>query len=287
MATEAQRESGRAEVELIMAQLEEIWRDEDILFERIAATDAWGTAHGLDWTFADVPYHLAYFGRDLVVRGLERGPNVPPEDQIGLTTNDEIAAWNTQEFARRPPEQTPAESVRQLLATRDDLRRRANAMTDDDLDGQVWFPLAGGWVPVRGMLLGYLVHEWSEFLALRILMNRDEPVPSSDITSLALLSLIASLPTSLDVEAAQGQSFAMVYRFTNPGVSPVTLWVQNGAAAVTPGAAETADVVITQSAETFEATRRGMMSFTDAYRNGDLEVSSIDGLAKFSYLFPL
>src|SRR5262249_40949698 len=68
---------GRAQVDGTMGQLEELWGHLDTLFDAIETAGDWGHQHGPNWTFADVPYHLAYFDRELVVRALELGAQYP------------------------------------------------------------------------------------------------------------------------------------------------------------------------------------------------------------------
>jgi hypothetical protein len=55
----------------------------------------------------------------------------------------------------------------------------------------------------------------------------------------------------LDAEAAQGREFNSVMTFTDPGVSIFTIEVADGQASVRPGELEKADLMITQSAESF------------------------------------
>ncbi len=57
----------------LLAQIEEMWAHQDTLFANLNETNGWGQQHGADWTFADVPYHLAYCNRDVVLRGLQLG----------------------------------------------------------------------------------------------------------------------------------------------------------------------------------------------------------------------
>ena len=63
----------RTELEALMAQVEEMWGHLRFLFDELSVTGGWDQQHGRDWTFADVPYHLAYCNQDIVGRGLEKG----------------------------------------------------------------------------------------------------------------------------------------------------------------------------------------------------------------------
>ena len=78
-------------------------------------------------------------------------------------------------------------------------------MTDDDLIRPLYMPLlAMGWVNA-GMGLGLaVVHNWSEFTQLRILMNRAEPVPSAATSNTYLVSILNFMGMGLNRQAAQG-----------------------------------------------------------------------------------
>jgi putative sterol carrier protein len=279
--------SSRVQVDGIMSQLEELWADFDVLFGAIQASEDWGHKHGPDWTFADVPYHLAYFDRELIVRGLKYGPDYPAAEQEAYPTMGEVNAWNAREFGRRPAGQTAAESVQQTLDVRDQIRRLAAAMTDDDLVRPLYMPLlAMGWVNAAMGLGLAVVHNWSEFTQLRILMNRAEPVPSAATSNTYLVSIVNFMGMGLNRQAAQGVDFSVVYEFDDDGVSPVTVRVKDGAVTAAPGRSENADLVITQSAETFEKVFRGMQSPMDAMQSGAMRVSSMEALGTFGALFP-
>src|SRR4051812_29775296 len=108
--------AGRAQLEGILGQLDELWGHLDTLFDTIEAKGEWERGHGPDWTFADVAYHLAYFDAELIVRGLGLGPDYPEDQQERYATTDEINAWNARQFAKRPFGQPPQASVAQTRA---------------------------------------------------------------------------------------------------------------------------------------------------------------------------
>jgi hypothetical protein len=78
-----------------------------------------------------------------------------------------------------------------------------------------------------------------------------------------------------------------VFDFTDPGVSPVALRVADGAATAEPGKPDGADLVLALSAETFEKAFRGITTFPDAIQSGAIQVSDMEGLARFGTLFPM
>jgi putative sterol carrier protein len=270
-----------------MTQLEELWADFDVLFGAIQAGDDWGHQHGRDWTFADVPYHLAYFDRELIARGLEYGANYPAAEQEAYPSMAEVNAWNAREFAKRPAGQTATQSVQQTCEVRDQIRRLAAGLTDEDVQRPMYMPLlAMGWVNA-GMGLGLaVVHNWSEFTQLRVHMGRAEPVPSASTTNTYLVSILNFMGMGLNRQAAQGVDFSVVYEFTDLGVSPITLRVKDGAVTAAPGRPEDPDLVITQSAETFEKVFRGIQSPMDAMQSGAMRVSNMEALGTFAAFFP-
>ena len=81
----------RAQLNELMRLQEDMWTLLDTLFTNVAAADAWDRKHGADWILADVPYHLAYFNRELVIRPLEVVEEMPPAEQIGIL---DLGSWN-------------------------------------------------------------------------------------------------------------------------------------------------------------------------------------------------
>ena len=149
-------------------------------------------------------------------------------------------------------------------------------------------PLLGmGWSNAGMGLMMPVIHGWSELTQLRVHMGRAEPVPSAGVTNTYLGAMIGFMGMFMDRSAAQGLDFTLVYDFTDPGVSPVTFRVHDGAATATPGRPERADLVITESAETFEKLRQGIQSPMDAMQSGAMRVSNMEALGTFGKLFPM
>ncbi len=103
----------RRQINELMTHIEELWGHLETLFDDLTANDGWGGKHGADWTFADVPYHLAYCNQDIVIRGLENGTELAQEKQELLASTETLNAWNARKFAARPAGQTAAQSVAQ------------------------------------------------------------------------------------------------------------------------------------------------------------------------------
>lgn len=101
----------RAQLEELMTHIEENWLNLNVLFDDINITNDWDHKHGPDWTFADLPYHLAYCNQEILIRGIKAGPDLPEEEQELLDSLEAINIWNTRHFAERPAGQTAAQSV--------------------------------------------------------------------------------------------------------------------------------------------------------------------------------
>jgi hypothetical protein len=141
-----------SEASSLLADLEELWRCVDELFDGLSARD-WSRRHGRDWTYADVPYHLSYFDDEIVARPLELGTAMPLEEQRVMRTINDLNAWNARNFARRPADETPERSRARMRAVRERVRAQLARMGDDDLARPVFVHLIGaGWIPAGAAL---------------------------------------------------------------------------------------------------------------------------------------
>lgn len=277
----------RTQLDELMTHIEENWRNLNVLFEDLESTNGWEQKHGPDWTFADLPYHLAYCNRDLVIRGMEAGADLPENEQELLTSIEALNNWNARKFSLRPTGQTPAQSVSQWSETCEEIRHLITEMTDSDLDRAFWMPLFAGWSNVRDGLEFTCSHDWSEFMQLRIHMGREEPVPSADVTRAYLKRMLAGYPLFFNQEAAGSQRFTAVMKFSDPGVGAFTIRVIDGAADFIFGELSDADLVMTQSATTFLKTISNMHDPVAAIQSGLVQVSNFESLATFGKLFPM
>lgn len=281
--------SDRKQIEAFMGQIEELWSHQETLFQIIEAEGLWDRPHGPDWTYADVPYHLAYCNVDLVARPMELGRDLPADERLSLVGTEGVNSWNEQKFAERPADQTPAETMAQLHDSWDYIRQVTSQMTDADLERPFWLPFNGGaWQTAIAGLFFSRNHDWSEFMQLRIHMGRSEPIPSPEITTQYLQTISGFIfPMSVNQEAAKGRHFKGTFSFTDPGVEAFTVLVRDGAASIVPGSLEDADLVLTMSAETFESGIRGIQTMPKSIESGAIQVSDFEALAIFGQLFPM
>ena len=87
-----------AEREALMTRLEDLWSKLDQVLGSLTP-EQWAARHGRDWTFADVPYHLAYFDRDMIAEAILRGPDLPPHEQSPIRGQAALDTWNAPYFA--------------------------------------------------------------------------------------------------------------------------------------------------------------------------------------------
>ena len=271
----------RTELEAILGDLEDVWSCLDRLFEDFTAAD-WARKHGADWTFADLPYHLSYFDRELVVKGIVRGRDVPIEEQRVMRTLNELNAWNARNFALRPAGETPEQSVARMRAARRELRAALAGLSDAELDEPMFIELTGtGWMPIRLGLTACLAHSWSHCQEARMRLGRSGPVPGAGATHRTLAFFMALMPRYGSREEMAKGPFTAVMAFTGPGGGAWTIRVRDGQIWSSEGAAPDAELTITQSAETFEKQHSKMANPLWLMLSGRLRVKGFKSMGRF------
>src|SRR6187455_333612 len=87
----------------IRAELEAGWKLFDDVWAEFGPAD-WSRKFGKTWTYAEQPYHLAYF--DATIGEYVRlGPNAPAT-KMHLRTMGDLNEWNRRELAKRGPNHT-------------------------------------------------------------------------------------------------------------------------------------------------------------------------------------
>lgn len=276
-----------SERDRLLADLEGLWRALDELFASLGQGD-WARRHGPHWTFADVPYHLSYFDRDTIAVPIERAGDVPDDVLRSIPrTPRELNAWNARKFAERPPGQAPERSLTEMRESRDAVRRAVAGLSDADLDRPAFVPLlCVGWGTVRGALKGLIGHTWNHVHQLRLHLKRKTPLPSASATHQALSSYTWVLGTFVDPQEAAKAPFTLVMEFTGPGGGAWTLRVEGGTWAVEEERAARADLVMTQTPETFVKTLAGMHNPMLAMLTRRIQVRGFRNLGRFSKLVP-
>lgn len=276
-----------ARAQAMLAMIEGLWSNFDELFEAIERDARWNEAHGADWTFRDVPYHMMYFDRELVAEALERGTNVPVGEQRTQRSVRELNEWNARMFALRPAGETPRQSLSRWRAVRERIRKRANDLDEKRLENPVWIPLVGcGWLPASVALGACIAHTWSEFVQLRYLAGVTGIEPSPEATHAAMGFLLQFLPSAFDASAAVDTRFTIVMSYTGPGGGDWTIRVSSGQATLEEGGTAAADLVIRQSPVTAELIRQGKIDLGAAMQSGEVQVEGMEHLETFGRLFP-
>ncbi len=271
---------------VLLEELTELWGILDDLFGSLGPGD-WSRKHGKDWTFADVPYHIAYFDHDMILDAIKMGPTLPKEQQIQLRTLNELNGWNAEKFAERPAGQTPEQALEQMQASREAIRELASGMSEADLEAPAWIPIPGLGMTTAGFALeGCRTHTWSHAMELRLRLGRAGPVPSEAISHKALDFFMRFLAATLNKEEAAKRDFTLVMKFTDPGGGAWTHEVSDGPCTTSEGQAEDADLVMTQSVETFFKMSVRMQNPMLAMLTRRMKPSSYRKLPSFMKLFP-
>jgi hypothetical protein len=201
-----------------------------------------------------------------------------------MRTMGEVSAWNAAWFARRPPDQSPEQSLAQMRASRDAIRRAVTPLRDADLGRPVWISLVStrGWRTVDFALWLCLVHTWIEFMELRHHAGRDTPLPGPAITHIAVDGMMRLLHIFFDREQAAKTPLTVAREVTGPGGGVWTFRVADGACVIAEGRPAQADLVLTQSPETLVRAHLP----AEVLSSPDTQVSNPEALAIYHQLFP-
>jgi hypothetical protein len=271
----------------LMAQLEELWGHYDTLLGALAPAD-WKRKFGRDWDYGDVPRHLAYFDREVLTTGIERGPALPAERQVLMHTHREFNDWNDRNLAERRQQPMAGDSQAQLRATRDDIRRMVAPLTDADLERPIWISLpgVGGWRTVRFALEFCRQHAWMHFIQLRLRLKRLTPEVSPAITHGALNGIIRSFAGVLNRSLANRTRLTAIIVLTGSGGGAWSIRVADGACQMAEGCpAAGVDLTITQSSDTLIEVLSQMRHPLAAMLTGHMRVAGWRHLPRFLQLF--
>jgi hypothetical protein len=283
--------AGAARIDALRTELEDLWGNLDRIFDSLSDTD-WRRRHGKDWTIADVPYHLAYFDRQIVLLPLQRR-SAPLECVRIQRTMRELNEWNAREFAQRPPNQTALESLAQWRAIRAEVRDTLAALTDADLDSTVRTFLAGmGARPLSAMLGAYVAHSWSHLGQLRYYLKRRDAVPSAAAVRRAMAFYAHMMAFGFVPERgeAYGRPFTAGLEITGPSGGTWAMRVsgrrlQIDSADVTTLAGD-ADMRLTMSPDTFIKMFAEIASPMWLMLTGQIRVHGLSKMPTFGKLFP-
>jgi hypothetical protein len=276
----------RTSLDALLVDLEDLWLALDRLLDSLHGPD-WQRKHGKDWLYADVPFHLSYFDRDIVAVPLGRGLNIPLSEQTPRRSDAELNAWNEEKFRQRPTAQTVEQSLAQMRASRELVRRAAASLTDADLKRPAFIGLpGGGWTTAQVVLDSCYMHTWSHFVELRARLKRTRPELKPGQTRRAARVLASFMPIFLDRQAMQAiDHFSFVMNFSGPGAIAFTINIKDGASQISEGLDPQADLVMTQEPEMMVKMRAGMVKPPLAMLTGKIKVKGMGKMGTFGKLF--
>jgi hypothetical protein len=277
----------------LQVDLEQLWTCLDALLEGLQPTERTTRRGRLSCiTPAAIPTHLAWFDENVILKAIAGGGTVPKAEQRTMTSLAELErfeAVRTDGLAH-----TWQESLNVMQAARQPIRRALAAVTTDaDLEQPIWWslPLSGGWRTLRFALEACSSHTWNHVLELWSL-QRGRGAPQLSITSAthrALARYTELMVALFDTQRARRTPpLTAVMEFTGPGGGAWTFHISDGACQVSEEWPGYADVVITQSPETFLRTMvLGTEHQLVAVLSGEIRVQgSIRCAAAFRRLFP-
>jgi putative sterol carrier protein len=268
----------------ISRELEAGWKLFDDIYVAFDARQ-WAKKFGKTWTYAEQPYHLAYFDATLA-KYLEYGANVPANDQLHLRSMGELNEWNRRELAKRPPTHTVADSLNAMRQSRDAVRRFIAGSTERDLDRRAWMPLIFGWTTARELLRAIIVHNVAEYWKLWIRTGKRAAAPSPDAVHLRLDFMMQFMPASMNRELAAKKPFVVAWNFAGPGGGTWTLNVANGVCTVGNSPPPRADLTITMAPENFHKLVAKMTPPPLLMLTGQMKIKGFAAMGTFAKLFP-
>jgi hypothetical protein len=276
----------RSQVEIYEHELEELWQRWD---EQLALVPAsrWTRRFGPDWTYADVPWHLAYFDRVMVADAIEKGRDLPPEERFDLRTTRDLNEWNQAEFRKRPSGTTPEQAIAELRRQRERIRKLLAAMTDDDLQKPAYNHFFGaGWSTVESALRGARLHAWSElFEFARRLTGRPAPVDPA-IVHAGIASYMALMPLFADPVAAKNLGeFVIAWEISGPGGGTWTISVRDGQVSSREAAPARAHFRLRMDADTYLLMFKKLANPMLLMLTGKLRARPLSKLPTFGRLF--
>ena len=269
--------------ESLLRELDAGWRLFDSIYDSFTAAD-WSRKFGKTWTYAEQPYHLAYFDR-MIAKALREGAASPP-DRMHLRSMGDLNDWNKREFAKRPAGYTVQQSLADMRAARQELRQQIESMSEAQLDGKAWMPLIFGWAPARAAAQSVVVHNVAEYWKLWIRTGQKTPPPSPSAIHVRLDFMMRFMPSAMNRELAARTPFTAVWNFDGPGGGPWTFRVRNGECTVTEEMDPAADVIITMKPETFQKLIAKMTPPPLLMLTGQMKVKGLLKMGTFGKLFP-
>jgi hypothetical protein len=263
----------------IPPDLETLWAALDSFFRRFAVED-WSRKHGLHWTFASVPYHLAYFNR-LVIDGLDCAKTT---ELAPKTTLHELDTWNDAQFAARPADLTGPAALEYLHATQRAIR---DVAARTSADAAVFLPLlmVGGWRTFSFALEYLLNHTWFHFTESHLRYHKQLPALPADVVHRCLDFGMHVVAEAIPPERRAGVDVVVTVQLTGDGGGSWTFTLQDGEGRVRAGPVEQPDASISSDIATYLKTSvYGMQHPLIALLTGKTHIRGFSKVRQFQRL---
>jgi len=229
-----------------LADLETIWSALDSFYQSFSPQD-WVRKHGKDWTFADMPYHLAYFNQTVINNIKNDG------GQQAKLTLQELNTWNDAHFANRPANHAGANGIAFLHETQAALRQLATLHPPET---PVFLPLiiVGGWRTLTFALEYLLDHTWLHFTESHLRYNQSLPDLPASLVNRVLNFSMEMARGALRSDDLAGVNLVTVLHLTGTGGGTWTFTMRDGKCQVEAKADPQADAEITTDIATYLKT---------------------------------
>ena len=234
-----------------LEDLEALWGNYDRIWDAFGPED-WRRPYGKDWTFADQPFHMAYFDRVLVNDPIEAGTDLADAERWTAASMRQLNAWNARAFAARPADETPERSRERWQVERDRTRTLLSKHADAELDTRPHFMhlLGGDGFTLRDGITQSVVHSWGELSELRHRADRLDIALPPRATTTAVSFYVTFLSMVASREAVKG-SFTLGLTLTGPGGGTWSVRVTPNGSEPRVGGADEADVAFTMTPDDF------------------------------------
>ena len=275
-ALTATRLQGVTELSVLLARAESIWGSIDDLFSHFDETQ-WAKPHGKDWTFADVPFHLGYFDREMIAERI----GTAGDDLPVFQTMADLDAWNDEHFATRSGSAVEV-ALGQMRAGRAAVR---DAVASADAGASAFVSLPGlGATTIEVALTSLVTHTWNHFIEAQVRSGVDIRA-ERDVTALAIRSNLGFMPVGLDRAAAQTSELTVC--FDVGGVGAYTVEVTDGECHVDDGAPADADLTMRFPDErAFGSMFHGIKNPMVMMFTRQMRVKGLGKMGAFGKLFP-
>jgi hypothetical protein len=262
----------------ILADLEIIWSALDSFYQRFSPQD-WTRRHGKDWTFADMPFHLAYFNQ-MVINNIRND-----QAERAPLTLGELNTWNNAHFAERPASQSGAKGLEYLRSTQMALKQEAMRRAPET---PVFLPLiiVGGWRTLQFALEYLLAHTWLHFTESHLRDSKSLPNLPASLVHNVLDFNMEMAGGALRPDDLVGVNLATVLRLTGPAGGSWTFTMQDGKCQVEAGPTAHADAEISTDIATYLKTSvHNMQSPILALLMGKTRIKGLAGGQQFQKIF--